>query len=275
MTTTFLAMIIALALHQVLHPGNRLQRDQWLYDWEAFVARNVSSPGLRVALALGALLLLVGWVLSYVDQWLFGLAGMFAAVMIFTWSLGREDYHTALERLQAAGDDSGRAAQAVSGLWMPGTAADLPQAAAAEQVASELSPADGESALRRVVYSGFARWFAPLFYFALTGPLGALLYRATALLAARHGGAYTRLLAWLDWIPARLLVLSFALTGDFLAVARRGPLRHFTDATPAPQLLVEAAGSAGDAAGARAVGDLLYRSAGLWLVLLSIVLIIT
>ena len=77
--------------------------------------------------------------------------------------------------------------------------------------------------------------FATLFWFTvLPGPAGAVLYRAAVLLAdewhADAGGADTtpiaqaravfggpaRALLWLlDWIPARLTALSFAIVGDF------------------------------------------------------------
>lgn len=77
--------------------------------------------------------------------------------------------------------------------------------------------------------------FAVLFWFmVLPGPIGAILYRAAALLAAEWKGALpgddvsvltrsllvfgrpARQLLWLvDWIPVRLTALSFAVVGDF------------------------------------------------------------
>ncbi len=77
--------------------------------------------------------------------------------------------------------------------------------------------------------------FAVLFWFSvLPGPIGAVLYRATALLTqewrgdargteatpigrAREifGGPARRLLWLLDWVPVRLTALSYAVVGDF------------------------------------------------------------
>ena len=77
--------------------------------------------------------------------------------------------------------------------------------------------------------------FATLFWFAvLPGPAGAVLYRAAVLLAQEWRGEAkgadttpiaqsravfgrpARALLWLlDWIPARLTALSFAIVGDF------------------------------------------------------------
>ena len=294
----FLAMVIALSAQQVLKRDNLLQRDQWLYDYAAFVARHVSAPGVRVVLVLAAVPLLAAWLLSLLDHWFFGLAEMLAIAAMFLWSLGREDYHTALERYAARAPDAADAAEAVAVLWAPGlaladsgagdaaepAAAPATEQAQATEQAREAEQSQGTeepleerhaAALQRISYAGFARWFAPLFYFALGGPLPALVYRSIALLAARAGDTrYERLLAWADWIPARLLVLSFALTGDFLAVTQRGLLQHFADSTPAPQLIADAAESACGSNAARAVGDVLYRSAALWLVILSGALIL-
>jgi AmpE protein len=282
---SFLAMLIALAMQQLLHPGNPFQRDDWLLSWDAFVARQLPGRGFAALLTLAALLLLASWLLGVVEHWFFGLAELLLTAWIFLWSLGREDYHTALEQLQARQVGEATASPAVDALWVPGRAADVSTAAVADPAQQDhaedpQAPDDPEvrqrKALERLTYAGYARWFAPLFFFVLTGPLGALLYRAVALLARRDRNAsYVTVLAWLDWVPARLLVLGFALIGDFLAVSRQGALRHFTDASPAPQLLAEAAVRAGDEDTARAVGDVLYRSAGLWLLLISIGLLLS
>lgn len=64
--------------------------------------------------------------------------------------------------------------------------------------------------------------FAPLFWFLLLGPAGALLYRLAYLLKNAWGGQHDdfrrfaqRLFDWLDWLPARFTAVSFAVVGDF------------------------------------------------------------
>ena len=64
--------------------------------------------------------------------------------------------------------------------------------------------------------------FAPLFWFLLLGPAGALLYRLAYLLKNAWGGNNNdfchfsqRLFDWLDWLPARFTAGSFAVVGDF------------------------------------------------------------
>ena len=101
---------------------------------------------------------------------------------------------------------------------------------------AELSGEDvSRLAIERGLVDAYRQVFAVLFWFVvLPGPAGAVLYRATALLAAEWKGALPgddmtvlarslsvfgrparRLLAILDWIPARLTALSFAVVGDF------------------------------------------------------------
>lgn len=63
--------------------------------------------------------------------------------------------------------------------------------------------------------------FAPLFWFLLLGPVPAVVYYFLRLgVAAPVGavaGASSRLLHYAEWPVARLLALSFALAGDFVA----------------------------------------------------------
>lgn len=90
-------------------------------------------------------------------------------------------------------------------------------------------------AIERGLADAYRQVFAVLFWFVvLPGPAGAVLYRAAALLATQWKGAVPgddltvlarslstfglparRLLWLLDWIPARLTALSFAVVGDF------------------------------------------------------------
>ncbi len=64
--------------------------------------------------------------------------------------------------------------------------------------------------------------FAPVFWFILLGPAGALLYRLA--LSAKQAWAgpesdFTRIahraFYWLDWLPARATAIGFAVVGDF------------------------------------------------------------
>jgi cobalamin biosynthesis protein CobD/CbiB len=90
-------------------------------------------------------------------------------------------------------------------------------------------------AIERGLVDSYRHVFATLFWFTLLpGPAGAVLYRASALLAdewravprgddqtpiaqarERFGAPARRLLWLIDWVPVRLAALSFAVVGDF------------------------------------------------------------
>lgn len=78
---------------------------------------------------------------------------------------------------------------------------------------------------RYVLVTSFRRVMAVLFWYSLTGPLGALFYVLVQQMishevllqepAARK--LADQLLALLEWVPVRLVSLAFALAGDFVA----------------------------------------------------------
>ncbi|MEZ0231404.1 MAG: CobD/CbiB family protein [Methylophilaceae bacterium] len=64
--------------------------------------------------------------------------------------------------------------------------------------------------------------FAPIFWFVLLGPAGALLYRLTHLQKlewpAKDQGYHQfahQVFEWLDWLPTRITASCFAIVGDF------------------------------------------------------------
>jgi adenosylcobinamide-phosphate synthase len=86
-------------------------------------------------------------------------------------------------------------------------------------------------AIEQGLEDSYCHVFGILFWFlVLPGPAGAVLYRATVLLASEwqgdeltplghqlsaFGAPVRRLLHWLDWIPVRLTAATFAVVGDF------------------------------------------------------------
>lgn len=100
----------------------------------------------------------------------------------------------------------------------------------------DLASADiARLAIERGLVDAYRQVFAVLFWFVvLPGPAGAVLYRASVLLAEEWKGPMTGvepspvvqaraefghparvLLVLLDWLPVRLTALSFAIVGDF------------------------------------------------------------
>lgn len=265
----FLALVFAIALQQLPVPRAAVQRDGWYARWLHWLRARRWPPPLRASLAVLGPSCLALVALRLVDGWLFGLLALAAAVALLLYALGRGDFGALLVRLrtQAASDD----AEAV---WLT-AAAVLP---ALDEGAGRLDEAAALSRVRdALVYEAFQRWYAPLFFFLLAGPVAALAYRLLQLTAADSAAARGAL-AVADWLPARLTGFTFALTGDFAAAGSALEPGE----RPARTLLGDCARRALAGAGrgaltgpvfAReldALSRLLTRSAGAWLLLVSL-----
>jgi adenosylcobinamide-phosphate synthase len=104
--------------------------------------------------------------------------------------------------------DAQRARETLSDLGLPDTA----------------SVADAELtrvAIVQVLEAGLRRTFGVLLWFTLLGPFGAIAYALTIPLAIRWRGdtdfraVIGSIMDLLDWLPVRLLALSFAIVGNF------------------------------------------------------------
>ena len=81
------------------------------------------------------------------------------------------------------------------------------------------------STMESLLENGLDSLFASLFWFALFGPVGALLHRLVNTLDAMWGYKSTRFLHfgcfaakaddWMAWIPARLTAITYVLAGSF------------------------------------------------------------
>lgn len=205
----FLAIIIALVLVQVWGSGSRVHHDDWFRGWQQRVAAWNVAPTIKLALLLLVPAVAVEIVLDALDPVLFGLLWIALAVVLLLYSFGRRDFHELMERYRGqcrSGDFEGAYLTTLSELgWA--TLQDNP-----------VSPREVHALVQRgFLYEGFQRWFAVLFYFVVLGPAGALAYRLLQMCRDNFEPALTeRCLFLLDWVPARLLAIAFALTGDFV-----------------------------------------------------------
>lgn len=152
---------------------------------------------------------------------------------------------------------------------------------------------------RFVLVCSFRRVMAVLFWYSLTGPLGALFYVlvqqmiSQRWLLAEPGARQLaeQLLAIMEWVPVRLVALAYALAGDFVAAFNR--LRHRAldalDAEAGQDLLQDCAQQAlGLDAGAHrelefaaraaaeleAIQALLQRTQVVWVVVLALIVLV-
>lgn len=229
----FLTLLIVLGLVQLWGSGAPMQRDQWFY----LVARKVRPllpiAALRLLLVVGLPVLAVLLIQRALESMLFGLPSLIFYVVVLLFSLGRGDLSENLRRYLSA--------------WNHSNFESAYRQALAIGDFQESDSITGHSSLHQHVrsaflYEGYERWFAVVFWFLLLGPAGAVAYRLSYLCGRVNSGpAEDRLIAlrfvhYLDWVPVRLLVLSFALTGNFVGGFNR-LWQQFYDNQPAPELL--------------------------------------
>ncbi len=311
----FLSLVITLLLEQVrplpaanpVYGGVReisgwaernLNAGRWqhgVYAWLLIVV--------GLALVVGAV-----YTMAISIHWLFGLA---VNVAVLFFALGfRQFSHRGTEIQIALANGDLNAARAELTAWKQQvdptfTAADLDQDEVVRQAIEY-----GLMLSQRHVFGVFF-WFV-----VLPGPIGAVAYRLAEHLARAwnrpivtatppdaFGDFARRAFAWIDWVPARLTALGFAVVGDFEGaiycwrqVSRQQP--PAVDGMPAPDsrtlLLATAGGALGlrlmpaiesgryfdevgnegaglaepSAPALRAVVGLVWRTLLLWLVLL-------
>ena len=217
MFTTLVAVVAALVLgHVAPAPVASLRRFHWWARWLDWIGTHAGEggfwqgrSGLWLALLPPVLLVLLLQVLLHDRLW--GLLGLLFGVVVLVCAWGPRDLDIDVEAALDTSDPESRGARLA-------------------QLAPEPGVAMTEDALLpgSLMRSALRRWFAPLFWFLLLGPVGAALYRlaerAALVEAARlpeENAAGARvLLQWLEWPVAQLMALALALAGNFDLVFR-------------------------------------------------------
>ena len=214
------ALLVALGIHVVRGGGAPVQQDDWFHRLQGLLAARFSGSGLQV----GSVLLpavVVQCVYLWAGHGLHGLLQFALLVVVLLFSLGRGNLGAAvveyLERwsrgdFQAAHELVQQEAMAASG-----------------RESGVEDPAALHTLVRgRLYYRSFERLFPVIFWFILAGPAAALACRLVLLEeqnsrvgTPENDGGRLALRHWIEWVPARLLALSFALVGDFDACLRR------------------------------------------------------
>ena len=216
MAATLIAVILTLVLGHTVPTLASLRRFDWLLDWRRYVGNLGEDDGaLRgragLALILALPVLVIGLLQLALREPLYGLPGFGFAVLLLFYCWGPRDLDLDVERVVDAPDAQTKREAAAVFLPIDFSAPTL----------------DGPALVEGVFNGALRRWFAPLFWFLLFGPAGALLYRLTAILALDEAHADMRpeqressrwLLRVLDWPVAQLMTLALALVAHFDAV---------------------------------------------------------
>lgn len=276
----FLAFIIAFAVRQLWGSQEWLHRDSWWLDWQRRAAGLGLGPWLQLLLTAGLPALLAVLVLDLLQPLLFGLLWIAAAVLLLLYAFGRGDFHALVARYRDYCERGNG-----EGAWL------FAREELGVEVAKDNDPQRPLFDLHQQVqvsllYDGFQRWFAVVFFFFLLGPAAALAYRLLQLYRETNPvGPVLRVLFVLDWLPARVLAATFVLAGDFVR-SRDTLVAMLGDTQADTGQLLQAVGIAAAAPGERdaplsqaaenaeVLSGLLRRSGIAWVLALAVVAIL-
>ncbi len=224
----FLVILLALAVNYYWTRDRDILNDSWFVRFQSWLAERTSEfpeqltrhAVLYPALVLLLPTLLLGLVLLLVEGVAFGLVTLLVHVGVLLALFDRVNVNTLTGRyleLWRAENYEG-AFLLLQQRW--------------HQVS--LDNCDDRAMLheefcRFLISSYFERLFAVLFWYLLLGPVGALFYHLAFLYRSRvwqhsathEGELVLRLVYLLEWVPARLLALTFSLAGDFVGAFAR------------------------------------------------------
>lgn len=214
-----LTIVIALGFLQVWGANNPLHKDAWFsglikrIDKVSLIQRRpFASSLLAIGLVILLLFALMYWFLGP-DTWLRGLH-LPLSVVILLYSLGRGEFSEIIaEYTKACYVED----------WASAQERAKPLGVVIDGLAENDWPSLHERVFEEASYRGFERMFAVLFWFLFFGPLGALSYRLLFLyVQEKPEDTFSNRLLWAsEWLPVRILGLSFSFTGNFVGCWNR------------------------------------------------------
>ena len=262
---TYLAFIIATGLYFLLGSGGPLHSDGWFRTLQRRV--DATEPpfwlGFVLLVVVPCAVLGVIWIVLFE---VFGSpAVLLLGIVELFFAFGRVDFPTLTQRFMArarAGDDVGAA---------------MVLEEAGGDTEADSREGFARLAARDFFYEGFQRWFPPVFYFVLLGPLWAVAYRLIQLSADDRRVPVGSLRHLVDWLPSRILLLTLGLAGDFERCWRFMAKRAMDPKIETDELLFQGMEAAfGDegldepAPAVQRVTQSLNRALVVWLVIISL-----
>lgn len=219
----FLVILICLMVNYLwLKDFDRFD-DGWFFrfrcrieDWASRLAERYPITWITVPLLVLAIpLLSLGVILYITGDSVFGLTTMLVHILVLL---------IALDRIQP-----GQQAKDFLRLWKEGDMSACVEFLRREYNAADLPDEEDSDAIsryfsKRLTYGSFERMFVMFFWYMLTGPLGVLFAYVSYQLRDSHGEDQLQqqvefvdlLIRLLEWIPLRLLALTFSLAGNFV-----------------------------------------------------------
>ncbi|MFF7108686.1 regulatory signaling modulator protein AmpE [Pseudomonas sichuanensis] len=210
---SFLVLVLALWFEKFSSLRQRLQRDGFYLGELVRLERSGKvHPWWTLAILILAPVALLALLLHVLEPVAYGLLALPVHLLVLIYSLGRGDVKAALGPFRDAwrrGDDQAALHVAERDLGL-----------AADDAMSLIKRAQGH-----LLWQAYQSFFAVIFWYFLLGPAAALAYRLLALTGEHSRQPALKTLAEqlrhaLDWLPVRVLAVSFALVGNFVAVTR-------------------------------------------------------
>lgn len=207
----FIAILLALSLERFFNWGH-LRSWQWFDRYCQLLNPYVErlSPSLRLIAWIAPIVFSVGIIEFIFSGWMYGFPYFLFDFVVLLYCFGPTNFWARLyDCLQAMQQGD---AQLV----------DTRIKTAFPYIATPSSQALHQALVRAIFVEGNQTVFALIFWFAILGPTGAVIYRLTVIVSNRAtadvASLSSRLLEALDWLPSRLLGLLFALGGHFVKV---------------------------------------------------------
>jgi AmpE protein len=266
---TIISILIAFALCHFVRELRHLRRLEWVTSFIKQCNDKLKKlpgwSGPTGFLVILGLPLLAAYIVNHLLFSTLGHIGEFLlAIAVLIYTFGPRDLDIDVRKVFSAEDDEEQREALETLLDGP-----IPDNAEECQAA----------AINAVFRKALKRWFGIIFWFAVLGIYGALLYRLATWLSNGEFGLYdeqkdliTRLSKIMDWPVAQLITLSLAIATDFDSVYRAWKKSivmtgHAETDGYADQLQ-------GPMASTKLAMDLVWRSLGVWATVLAILLLV-
>lgn len=210
---SFLIVLLCIVFQRYLDFPVPIIGYDWFKPYTSFLEKSLSktpawSGFAGVASIVLPVSLLVALVSFITRGWMFGLFRLGFSTMILLYCLDARDYTKLLSGYLGQGDAASARDQA-------------------EKFIGNALPKNEDSAHKALTEGVFIKSlhqvFSVIFWFLLLGSFGVVVYYVVSLLNKTEGlkslhKAASQVLGVLDWVPVRLLGLSFALVGSFANV---------------------------------------------------------
>lgn len=224
----FLLALVAIILEFSLGEVIKTRVGHWSGAWAARLATACAGrtwyrgwPG--ALLLIGLPVLAIGLALELVRSWSHPLYYL-ASLALLIWMLGPTDLNREIEEYRRSLDLSGDERIAATPAFTTTTAGiDFGPAT------NDLEFDNCRAELAALAVAAERAWFAPLFWFFVLGPCGAVAYRLAASLerASQLEASISSAVAWLHealaWVPARITAINLGIAGTLLPVLEGAP----------------------------------------------------